>query len=186
MCHPNKYLWVTVVIRAFCYHQKTKRILTQDTAIPSTQSGPQPCKPLQNTVMRAHLHKRQPQLIGRSIDSWSLGTDRTQMLWNVFIVLLNTTKNQKQTNKNFRAWTVTCLQPQVTTPNFPQLLVPFQTLCRQTPHPLRLLRSFYLKEVSVTTTNPRAQDTHTVVTSACFPLAGSPPPSSSRLTESLT
>lgn len=54
------------------------------------------------------------------------------MLWNVFIVLLNTTKNQKQTNKNFRAWTVTCLQPQVTTPNFPQLLVPFQTVSPDT------------------------------------------------------
>lgn len=70
------------------------------------------------------------------------------------------------------------LQPQVTTPNFPLLLETIRTPCRQTPHPLRLLWSFYLKEVSVTT----PQDAHTFVSSKCFPL----PPSSSRLTESLT
>lgn len=93
--------------------------------------------------------------------------------------VINTTKNQKQTNKN--AEPVTCLQPQVTTPNLPLLLETIRTLCRQTPHPLRLLRSFYLKEVSVTT----PEDAHTVVTSACFPFACSPSPPSSRLAESL-
>lgn len=80
--------------------------------------------------------------------------------------VINTTKNQKQTNKN--AEPVTCLQPQVTTPNLPLLLETIRTLCCQTPHPLRLLRSFYLKEVSVTTPPRRAHSCNFCVLSFCL------------------